>query len=114
MKAQDIMTPNPSCVTPDTSLQEAARLMKLAVDAYVERNASLGAALDDIDDGLDQLHRDYIEAIFESAKNPNADFMLPLHFAYAKALDDRGQHEKALEHYIQGGKMKRAPKLPVT
>jgi phosphate transport system protein len=46
--------------------EEAGRLMKLAVDAYVERNASLGAALDDIDDGLDQLHRDYIEAIMES------------------------------------------------
>ena len=49
-----------------------------------------------------------MEAIFESAKNPNADMFLPLHYAYAKALDDRGQHEKALEHYIQGGKMKRA------
>jgi hypothetical protein len=32
---------------------------------------------------------------------------LPLHFASAKALDDRGQHEKALEHYIIGGRMKR-------
>ena len=28
MKAQDIMTRNPTCVTPDTSLTEAARLMK--------------------------------------------------------------------------------------
>jgi phosphate transport system protein len=46
--------------------EESGRLMKLALDAYVERNASLGAALDDIDDTLDQLHRDYIEAIFES------------------------------------------------
>lgn len=49
-----------------------------------------------------------MEAIFESAKDPTADQYLPLHFAYAKALDDRGQHEKALEHYITGGKMKRA------
>ena len=40
--------------------------------------------------------------------NPQAEPFLPLHFAYAKALDDRGQHEKALEHYIIGGKMKRA------
>ena len=39
---------------------------------------------------------------------PNADPFLPLHFAYAKALDDRGEHERALEHYITGGKMKRA------
>ena len=28
MKAQDIMTKNPSCVTPDTPVQDAARLMK--------------------------------------------------------------------------------------
>lgn len=49
-----------------------------------------------------------MEAIFESVKNPTHDSMLPLHFAYAKALDDRGQHAKALEHYITGGRMKRA------
>jgi Flp pilus assembly protein TadD len=49
-----------------------------------------------------------MEAIFEATKTPQADMFLPLHFAYAKALDDRGQHEKALEHYIIGGKMKRA------
>jgi Flp pilus assembly protein TadD len=48
-----------------------------------------------------------IEAIFESVANPKAEPFLPLHFAYAKALDDRGQHEKALEHYIIGGQMKR-------
>ncbi len=49
-----------------------------------------------------------MDAIFESTKNPQADPFLPLHFAYAKALDDRGEHERALEHYIIGGKMKRA------
>ena len=50
---------------------------------------------------------DRMEAIFDSIPNPEADAFLPLHFAYAKALDDRGQHEKALEHYITGGRMKR-------
>jgi tetratricopeptide (TPR) repeat protein len=49
-----------------------------------------------------------IEAIFKSVKNPRADQFIALHFAYAKALDDRGEHEKALEHYIIGGEMKRA------
>ena len=34
--------------------------------AYVEGNDSLAAALDDIDDRLDELHADYIQAIFES------------------------------------------------
>jgi len=49
-----------------------------------------------------------MEAIFDASSNLEAEHLLPLHFAYAKALDDRGQHEKALEHYILGGKMKRA------
>ena len=49
-----------------------------------------------------------MDEIFKNARNPEADAYLPLHFAYAKALDDRGEHERALEHYVIGGKMKRA------
>jgi tetratricopeptide (TPR) repeat protein len=51
---------------------------------------------------------DRMDAIFSGAANPKADHFLPLHFAYAKALDDRGEHERALEHYVVGGQMKRA------
>ncbi|HSG33840.1 MAG TPA: tetratricopeptide repeat protein, partial [Sphingomonadaceae bacterium] len=50
---------------------------------------------------------DRIETVMESVKNKEADWLLPLHYAYAKALDDNKQHEKALEHYIAGGKLKR-------
>jgi tetratricopeptide (TPR) repeat protein len=49
-----------------------------------------------------------MDAIFDAAQNKEADYLLPLHFAYAKALDDRGEHERALQHYITGGRMKRA------
>jgi len=49
-----------------------------------------------------------MDAIFAGAANPKADQFLALHFAYAKALDDRGEHQRALEHYVIGGKMKRA------
>ncbi|WP_037498832.1 tetratricopeptide repeat-containing sulfotransferase family protein [Sphingomonas jaspsi] len=49
-----------------------------------------------------------MDTIFAKAKNREAPALLPLHFAYGKALDDRGEHERALEHYITGGKMKRA------
>jgi tetratricopeptide (TPR) repeat protein len=49
-----------------------------------------------------------MDSIFKSARNPEANHFLALHFAYAKALDDRGEHERALEHYIIGGRMKRA------
>ena len=49
-----------------------------------------------------------MDEIFSSAKNPEGDAFMALHYAYAKALDDRGEHERALEHYVTGGKMKRA------
>ena len=51
---------------------------------------------------------DRMDAIFGGARNPEAEHFLALHFAYAKALDDRGEPERALQHYITGGKMKRA------
>jgi len=49
-----------------------------------------------------------MDAIFEASSNLEAEQLLPLHFAYAKALEDRGEHERALQHYIVGGRMKRA------
>lgn len=33
---------------------------------------------------------------------------LPMHYAYAKALDDCGEHERALDYYKSGGALKRA------
>jgi tetratricopeptide (TPR) repeat protein len=49
-----------------------------------------------------------MEAILEAATNLEEDQFIPLHFAFAKALDDRGEHVRALEHYIVGGRLKRA------
>ncbi len=43
MKAQDIMSKNPTCVTPDTTLADAARLMKtenIGVVPVVESESS--------------------------------------------------------------------------
>lgn len=45
--------------------EEAVRLYGLAMDAYAEGDANLAAALDDMDDRLDQLHEDYIQTILE-------------------------------------------------
>ncbi|HEY6048796.1 MAG TPA: sulfotransferase, partial [Sphingomicrobium sp.] len=62
----------------------------------------------DFSEGIGEELFNRMDAIFESVENQEAEPFLALHFAYAKALDDRGQHEKALEHYIIGGRMKRA------
>jgi len=46
--------------------QQVHRLFRLAIDAYVDRNEGLAAALDDMDDDVDDLHAEYIRTIFEA------------------------------------------------
>ncbi|MFV0257531.1 MAG: phosphate signaling complex protein PhoU [Acidimicrobiales bacterium] len=46
--------------------KEASRLMRLALDAYADEDAAVAAALADIDDELDELNRDMVQAIFEA------------------------------------------------
>lgn len=43
--------------------EEATKLFRMCMDSYVEGDSSLAAALDDIDDRLDELHADYIQAV---------------------------------------------------
>ncbi|MEI2655306.1 MAG: PhoU domain-containing protein [Microthrixaceae bacterium] len=44
---------------------EAATLTRKAIDAYIDSDEALASALDDIDDRLDDLQVDFVEAIFE-------------------------------------------------
>lgn len=78
--------------------EEAVRLYKVALDAYVEQDASLAAALDDMDDELDELHKDYIEAIFESHHASN----LGLEAAVQLALIGR-YYERIGDHAVNVG-----------
>jgi phosphate transport system protein len=78
--------------------EEATRLYKVAIDAYVEQNASLAAALDDMDDELDSIHKDYIEAIFESHHASN----LGLEAAVQLALIGR-YYERIGDHAVNIG-----------
>ncbi|GAD49081.1 hypothetical protein NT2_05_00020 [Caenibius tardaugens NBRC 16725] len=48
-----------------------------------------------------------IGQIIDEVDDPRTPSLLPLHFAYGKALEDNKQYEKALSHYIIGGQMKR-------
>jgi phosphate transport system protein len=78
--------------------EEAVRLYKMAIDAYVEQDASLAAALDDMDDKLDAIHKDYIESIFESHHASN----LPLEAAVQLALIGR-YYERIGDHAVNIG-----------
>jgi phosphate transport system protein len=71
--------------------EEAVRLYTLAMDAYVEGNAALAGALDDMDDRLDQLHKDYIQAILEhhaDARDVQAAVQLALIGRYYERIGD--------------------------
>ena len=81
--------------------EEAARLFHLAIDAYAEGNAGLAAALDDMDDELDQLHRDFIAAIFESR---TGDHGAPLSLQPAVQLALVGRYyERVGDHAVNVG-----------
>ena len=89
-------------------LDEArAQIMK-----SIELNDKMYGSYANLNDLVDFAKEDELfekmKAVFEDSDNLEADQLLPLHFAFAKALEDRGEHERALDHYITGGRMKRA------
>jgi phosphate transport system protein len=77
---------------------EAARLCRLATDAYVDKNAGLAAALDDIDDRLDELQHECVVAIFEA----HADGDFDLQSAIQMALITR-YYERIGDHAVNIG-----------
>jgi len=70
---------------------EAVRLFGLAMDAYADGDANLASAIDDMDDRLDQLHKDYIEAILElhaDSRDVQAAVQLALVGRYYERIGD--------------------------
>jgi phosphate transport system protein len=78
--------------------QQVHRLFRLAVDAYVDRNAGLAAALDDMDDEVDELHAEYIRTIFEVYDGGTA----PLQVAVQLAMIGR-YYERIGDHAVNIG-----------
>jgi phosphate transport system protein len=46
--------------------EQAIKLFRFASDAYAERDSSIAAALDDMDDQLDNVHKRYIETLLST------------------------------------------------
>lgn len=67
---------------------EAVRLYGLAMDAYAQGDATLAAALDDMDDRLDQIHKDYIQAILELDIDVQVAVQLALVGRYYERIGD--------------------------
>jgi phosphate transport system protein len=72
---------------------EAARLFRLAIDSYADGDAGMAAALDDLDDRLDDLHQDYIAEIFEAAAEDAFDVQVAVQLALIGRYYERiGDH----------------------
>ncbi|MXO65514.1 tetratricopeptide repeat-containing sulfotransferase family protein [Altericroceibacterium endophyticum] len=78
----------------------------------LEINPNMYGAYANLNDLVDfSKEKDLFKQMDDIMKDPAAvseSQQIPLHFAYAKALDDNKRHKEALEHYIEGGKLKRA------
>ncbi len=73
--------------------EEACRLMRLAIDAYVDGNAGLAAALDDIDDQLDALNRDCVQAVFQAHNDGSIDLQAAVQLCLISRYYERiGDH----------------------
>jgi tetratricopeptide (TPR) repeat protein len=77
----------------------------------LELNSNNFGAYANLNDLIDFKERpdlvEKMEAIFTSVNNNEDPRLTALHFGFAKALDDIGQHPRALEHYKMGAKLKR-------
>lgn len=73
--------------------EEAARLFRLSIDSYVEGDTGLAAALDDIDDRLDQLNIETVLAIFETHHTNSIDLQPAVQLALVCRYYERiGDH----------------------
>ncbi|MDT9598339.1 sulfotransferase [Sphingosinicella rhizophila] len=84
-----------------TEILKALELNSQNYGAYANLND-----LVDFKDAPELVER--MEAIFKASKNHDDPRLMALHFGFAKALEDIGQHPRALDHYLKGTKLKRA------
>jgi len=73
--------------------EQAQLLFTRAIDAYVEGDAALAAAIDDMDDLLDRLQSELVQAIFESHAGGRIDLQVAVQLAVIARFYERiGDH----------------------
>ena len=72
---------------------EALRLYRHAADAYAAGDVAMAAALDDMDDTLDGVHRDYIGSVLETCRAGDMDVQAAVQLALVGRYYERvGDH----------------------
>jgi tetratricopeptide (TPR) repeat protein len=88
-------------------IEEARVEIRKAIDL----NPKLYSAYSNLNDletfGADHDLLAKMDEIFAEAEDPESERYVPLHFAFAKALEDAGDYNRALEHYEIGARLRR-------
>jgi phosphate transport system protein len=72
---------------------EALRLFQAALDAYADGDETTGAALRDLDDVLDEVHRSYIAQVLQSCRAGDLDIQAAVQLALVGRYYERiGDH----------------------
>lgn len=80
---------------------EAKRLLQLSMDAYADGDQALAAALDDIDDKLDELNVDMVEAVFAAHTEGAIDLQAAVQLALVARYYERiGDHAVNIGHRV--------------
>ncbi|MEM8923256.1 MAG: phosphate signaling complex protein PhoU [Actinomycetota bacterium] len=73
--------------------KDANRILRLSLDAFADADVALASALDDVDDGLDQLNRDMVAAIFSAHADEEIDLAAAVQLALIARYYERiGDH----------------------
>ena len=73
--------------------EQAQQLFRFAIDAYVESDVPLAAAINDMDDMLDRLHGEFIQEIFQSHAADRLDLQVGVQLALVARFYERiGDH----------------------
>ena len=82
--------------------EEAAKLYKSAIDAYLDDDAALAAAIDDMDDVLDSLQKDFIEAVIAAHEAERIDLNAAVQLALIARYYERiGDHAVNMGERVQ-------------
>lgn len=73
--------------------EEATRLFRIAMDSYIDGDAALAAAIDDLDDRLDGIHREYVQEIFRAHQEGDLTIQAAIQLALVGRYYERiGDH----------------------
>lgn len=82
--------------------EEAQRMFRLAGEAYAGRDVALGAALDDIDDRLDDYANELITEVLENHRQTNADPQVSVQMALIGRFYERvGDHAVNVGEWVR-------------